>query len=418
MRADPGRRRVLLALAFLPLAACSPQRETWTPEPPTPPLADGGRVVLFLVPGLGLSDLLVASGEGALPNVALMRERGLLVEHLDSAPGVICTPGEVGREMLAWEYEAIAPPCPTWDLGLEGVMLEDCPPASSLDVAVTAWLDRLQVTGDRLQGIGDRVQGIGDGMRSVCPPSSPSRATGDAFPVTCNLSPVTCNLCPVVVALDGLLALQTGHLLADPRQPGYDEEAALRFAGAWLTALRGLDTALGRVLSRVDLSLWTVALASTCEVGAVHGALDPAQIRGSPRVLAGGAILETEGGVALPEGEAWSGVEAGRGPEPGGSAESSSAGVRLLAPPGYAFVPGDGTLPRAVPRPGGFMLAVGPGLSQGVRLGAMLPASVGKLLWGLTDDSHRDSGGPEVSRHGAVGGGSMDEFGEASDYAG
>ncbi|MGI6207072.1 MAG: hypothetical protein ACOYEW_02565 [Anaerolineae bacterium] len=340
-----SRRRALLALASLPLAACSPRPRAWTPDAPEPPVEDGGRVVLFLVPGLGLSDLLVAARQGDLPHVSRMLERGTLVEALEPAPGVIPTLAEVGRELLQGRtYETVYPQCLTWDLGFEGVVPGPCPAAAFPDEARDAWLEALRQAGEGLL-----AQGVGD---------EPAAPGPNGLPL-------------IVLPLDGLLSLQVGHLLAEPRQPGYDPEAAAHFASLWQASLRGLDAALGRVLNRVDLSAWRVALVSTCEAWAVYERLDPGAIPGASAPLAGNAILQAEGEVALPEGEPWSGVQMGRGP--GGE-------VRFLAPAGYVFLPADGALPRAVIRPGGFLLAVGAGMAAGTRMPSMQPASAGAML--------------------------------------
>lgn len=347
-----GRRRALAALACLPLTACAPPEAASIDEPPPllPPRESAGALLLLLVPGLGLDDVLLGAGQGDLPHLARVLARGTLVEAIEPVDDVFLTPAEMAHTLVegldcSWVTGACLNDGYDLDLG----EAEACPRPLSPDAALQAWLSSAD---DALGQVEERL--------------------ADADPV-----------CQVLL-LDGLLPLEIGHLLVHPEQPGYDPEAALDYASLWATALRALDAGLGRLLRQVDLATWTVVVASTADVWAVHARLDPAEVLGPTTVLAGGAILESDGGLALPEGEIWQQVRVGRAPGVGG-------GVRLLAPPGYAFAAGDDALPRAVPQPGGFLLGLGRGLAEGGRVKSMAPEWAAGLLRDLREGDGTDT---------------------------
>ncbi len=347
-----GRRRALAALACLPLAACAPPRAAVIEEPPPllPPREAAGALLLVLVPGLGLDNVLLGVGEGDLPHLARVLGRGTLVETIRPVDDIFLAPAELARALVdGLDCPFVTGGCLNDGYDLEPGEAEACSRPASAGDALEAWLASLDAALDA-------AEGLLAGADPICQ----------------------------ALLLDGLLPLETGYLVADPAQPGYGAEAALAYAALWTTALRALDAGLGRLLRQVDLATGTLVLAATADVWAVHARLDPAEVLGPTTVLAGGALLESEAGLALPEGEAWQQVRVGRAPGPNG-------GVRLLAPPGHAFAAADGLLPRAVPRPGGFLLGLGRGLAEGSRLKSMAPEWAAGLLRDLRNRDGTDT---------------------------
>lgn len=296
-------------------------------------------MLLLLVPGLGLDDVLLGVGEDYLPNLGRVLEQGTLVESVEPEDDVLYTPAETAQALTRnLDCPILHSACLGGDPGLPIDDAELCPAALTADAALDAWLDSLNEVLDQVEPLLTQAE---PGCR--------------------------------MLLLDGLLSLETGFLLAHSAQPGYNTEAALAYAALWNTALRALDTGLGRLLRDVNLSSWTVMLASTCDAWAVHTRLDPAEILGPTTVLAGGALLQSDGGLALPEGETWQQVRIGRDP-------TGQGGVRLQAPPGYAFALTDDSLPRAVPQPGAFLLGLGKGLARGAGTASMTPDRAAGLL--------------------------------------
>lgn len=344
MRAtSTGRRRALATLAALPLSACAGAGLAVAPDPPPLPTPQepAGGMLLLLVPGLGLDDVLLGAGQGYLPNFDRALERGALVESIAPTDDTLYTPAEMAQALTeGLDIHVLHAGCRQGDSGLDSEAAETCPAAGTAEAALEAWL----------QGLSEVLE---QAEARLAAPGS---------------------LCEVLL-LDGLLPLETGFLLAHPEQPGYSAEAALDYANLWQTALRAFDAALGRLLRQIDLAAWTVVVGSTCDAWAVHARLDAAEVLGPTTILAGGAVLQSDGGVVLPEGEAWQQVRVGQDPDGAGR-------VRLQAPPGYAFAD-EGDLPRAVPQPAAFLLGLGRGLARGARVASMAPAWAAELLRGL-----------------------------------
>jgi len=355
MRAtSTGRRRALGALAGLPLAACSAPTAVPTPPDPLPvasPEHSAGGVLLFLVPGLGLEDVVLGAGEGHLPQMSRMLDAGVLIEALSPDDDALYSLAEMGHALIAeGSFTVVEPACRRWDLGLGATSAEECPLPPTSEAALEHWLQSLEGAVGALEGTE---------AAAVPPPR-------------------------LLVPLDGLLTLETRFLLVDPLQEGYSAESALAYAEVRQTALRGLDAAVGRVLRRLDLTSWSVLVASTGEAWAVHSRLDPAELSAPVTVLPGAALLEGDAGLSLPEDDAWQSVRLGQDPQGQGK-------VRLLAPPGYAFVGATEELPRAVPRPSGFVLGVGNGLARGATVKNMAPEWAGDLLAKLGGAAGQDS---------------------------
>jgi len=306
-------------------------------------------MLLLLVPGLGLDDVLLGAGQGYLPNFDRALERGALVESIAPTDDTLYTPAEMAQALTeGLDIHVLHAGCRQGDSGLDSEAAETCPAAGTAEAALEAWL----------QGLSEVLE---QAEARLAAPGS---------------------LCEVLL-LDGLLPLETGFLLAHPEQPGYSAEAALDYANLWQTALLALDAGLGRLLRRVDLAAWTVALVSTGEAWAVRARLDPAEVLGPTTILAGGALLQSDGAIVLPEGEAWQQVRVGRVP-------SGAGGVRLQAPPGYAFTTSE-DLPPAVTPPEAFLLGLGRGLARGSRLASMDPEWAAGLLRDLQTGSTETS---------------------------
>jgi len=344
MRAtSTGRRRALATLAALPLSACAGAGLAVAPDPPPLPTPQepAGGMLLLLVPGLGLDDVLLGAGQGYLPNFDRALERGALVESIAPADDTLYTPAEMARALTeGLDIRVLHAGCVHEGAGIDIEAVAACPTAGTAADALKAWLDGLSQVFEQAE------------TRLAAP--------GPA--------------CEVLL-LDGLLPLETGFLLVHPEQEGYGAEAALDYADRWQTALRAFDAALGRLLRQIDLAAWTVVVGSTCDAWAVHARLDAAEVLGPTTILAGGAVLQSDGGVVLPEGEAWQQVRVGQDPDGAGR-------VRLQAPPGYGFAD-EGNLPRAVPQPAAFLLGLGRGLARGMRVASMAPAWAAELLRGL-----------------------------------
>ncbi|MHB0878016.1 MAG: hypothetical protein ACYC5O_18430 [Anaerolineae bacterium] len=339
MRTGRSRRGVLTGLLTAGLGACGGARgapaaaavRAWAAPVP----ADGG-LLLFLLPGLSATDLLLAASAGEAPNAEAMRRRGLLADRIETESGRIYSEEELGQELLAsWSRDAVLAPCLAWRR----------PPASTAGPDTCA------------ENLAERWRGL----------AGSALAAADAGART------------VLIADSGLLSLQETTLIADERQGGYS--LALAGASALLVrqAVKAVDAALALLLRRLDLSAWTVALLSDGEAWPVHTALDPAEAgMTAPRLYDGGAVMETATAVALPESEAWAGTLVGVGPAGGSN-------TRLLAPAGYVFAAAGSPLPRATVRAGGFLLATGGGLAGGVRLSTLTPARLALYLAHLAD---------------------------------
>ncbi len=353
-RHSRGRRRLFLGAAGLALTACAGSNtpDEW-PAAYAPPRPGSPGLVALLVPGLSLSDVLVAAAEERMPNLQAMVAAGTLVEDLRPAPGPVYTLAETGADLLArWSPERLPAGCLSWDLGVDGLELgRNCPRPGTLEERAAAMAAQLQAQADAMLG-------------AVAEDDSPAT---------------------VLLADDAWLSFQVDELLADDRQPGYDPEAALAFSRAWRVALGGLDVALGRLLNGLDLARWSVFLISTGEVWPLFAALDPAEVGPGTRALDAGAVLELPAAAVLPEGEAWAPVQEGRSPN--GQAR------RLQAPAGYAFAPTDAPLARGGLRPGGFLLAAGRGLERGLRVPALTPAEAGDMI-----ADHLPGAGTEMKR--------------------
>lgn len=341
MKPRLSRRQALTGLIALPLAACgetriaSPERSAWLPPQP-----ESHGLMVLLIPGLSLSDVLVPANEGALPNLAGMLRQGLLIEGIVSPPGLVYSLDEVGRALLSsWHCEYALTSCLRWDLGVAErvVPIGDC---ETLAVdGLTSLAQRLRLLVETGSREAERV-----GARNV------------------------------VLADDGLLCLQADGMMIDERQPGFSEEWAWMSAQTWHQALLALDATLGWLLRRLDISAWSLALVSTCNLWPVFAALNLTEVQASwCRALAGGAIAEVGTDATWPTDGIWAQVQIGRAPK-------SANRLRLVAPEGYCFLTADQRLPRATPRPGGFFLGLGQNLPDGVRLQPFDPFQLGRLL--------------------------------------
>lgn len=330
------RRAALLGVVGSALAACGANRTapvahgeatTWS----SPLEAEGG-LAAFLVAGLSVTDLLLAIADGEAPNAASMESRGLLVEGIEATSGVIYTEEELGRELLqSWRPEAVVAPCLSWSEPLPQESGDGCP--------------------------GE----LGERWRLL---------------VASALASVSAGSRSVAIADTMLLSLEEAMLIADERQEGYSAAAAAASAQLVRVAVMALDTALGALLSRLDLSAWTVALLSDSEAWPVHGRLDASETGATPLEWHdGGAIVQVRGEVALPANEPWPDTTVGDAP--------GGAGLRLLAPPGYVFASPGMVMPRATARAGGFLLAVGSGIAGPERLAPMTPGQLTQYLASL-----------------------------------
>ena len=322
----------MIGLSGLPLTACQPASAS-QPLPPElgSPRAGEQDLLLLLVAGLNLSDLLVTANADVLPHVEQMLRRGVLVEGIVAESGWIYTPEEMRRAMIG-----------SWRPGAQ---------VHSSTKGECAASDSAR---ERNDGWGPAL-----GLRCLFAAAAEQAASGEGG---------------VLVEAEALLHMQLEGLLLDERQPGYSAERALAAAEEWQQALRVLDSALGQLLEQVDLSCRSVALASTCEAWPVFAGLSLGEVEASRKgLLAGGAIAEVSADASWPHEGAWAEVVKGRPP-------MGSGAVRLLAPAGHAFLALGQRLLLARPHPVGFILAVGGGLPQGVRLPSQWPEAVGTLL--------------------------------------
>ena len=142
MRRTLRRRSLLLGLPGLALAACAPAYEV-PPLPtvaswPAPSRGTGGLVALLL-PGLSVSDVLVAGTEGAVPNLAGMVERGLLVEALSAPEGTLYAEAETAVATLAeWRPAAVVAPCQRFPRPVRDSSGAACPDATAGDATALA----------------------------------------------------------------------------------------------------------------------------------------------------------------------------------------------------------------------------------------------------------------------------------------
>ena len=368
---------MLAALAGLPLFACGAAPVLPRPVAFPAPRRRPGGLMLLLLPGLNAADLLVGANDGALPNVAAMAELGLLVEGISPPQGLIYTPDEVWQECVAALPGLLSVDTASPSEGREG----------SDTAEVTACVSDPSAPAAIATGCGSDDPDPLRGSLSARGSARPGQDGADPQ-LTVSLAQVTLRLRSLadsglrqamprggerLLADDGFLALGLTQMLADSRQPGYTVEGVMRSAREWRQALMALDACLGRLLLEIDLSVWALALLSTCEAGpVVEGLAVERPLARWRHILLGGAMLEASAEALWPADGAWAEARVGRAP--------SGGARRLLAPPGSAFTLAGQPLPRATPRPGGLLLAIGRGAPRGERLASLAPRQLGEEL--------------------------------------